>query len=84
MPELSESREEDMQRGLIDDKYFVRRRGDTAGKHDDCKFFVLDPAHDPLALKALEAYATECEELGFEQLADDLYDWLGELTGDEG
>jgi hypothetical protein len=40
-------------------KYTVTRNNDPVGKHDDCKFFVLDPTHDPLAIGARTRQATK-------------------------
>jgi hypothetical protein len=52
-------------------KYRVERISDPAGKHDDCRFFVLDPQHDPHALVALRAYASSARA-EFPALAADL------------
>lgn len=57
-------------RGLYD-KYFVERVNDPDGKHDECQYFVLDPAHDRFARTALYAYAWACE-VEFPELARDL------------
>lgn len=55
----------------LHNKYIVRRRHDPTGKHDQCRYFVLDPRHDPYARKALLAYAEACRE-DHPALADDL------------
>jgi hypothetical protein len=61
---------DDSTRGLYS-KYQVERLSDLEGKHDDCWYFVLDPAHDPHALVALRAYA-ESARAEFPVLAADL------------
>jgi hypothetical protein len=58
-------------RGL-EHRYDVKRVNDAAGKHDDCRFFVLDPKHDPIARVAVSAYADEARAAGYDALADDL------------
>ncbi|HMM95351.1 hypothetical protein [Phycicoccus sp.] len=69
----------DLNRGLYG-KYLVQRAdGDPAQKHTDCRYFVLDPEHDPAALAALSAYIEEARDLGYVQLADDLDVWLEQL-----
>ncbi|MCW2601847.1 MAG: hypothetical protein JWM02_3676 [Frankiales bacterium] len=64
--------------GLIQ-KYHVQRANDTTGKHDSCRYFVLDPLHDPLAYEALVDYATYAREAGFQSLYDDLLNWLATI-----
>lgn len=58
--------------------YLVRRLDDQTGKHVDCRYFVLDPLHDPIARQALAAYADDssCPPA----LSRYLWDWLGEVT----
>lgn len=51
----------DKERGLYG-KYYVKRKNDTTGKHDNCQYFVLDPQHDEFAVIALLAYAEACQE----------------------
>ena len=60
--------------GLLS-KYEVTRLGDQVGKHDECRFFVLDPQHDPLAVRALRVYASAANEAGYVRLAVDLWEW---------
>ena len=36
------------------------------------QFFVLSPTHDPLARRALKAYALECRGQGLQQLANEI------------
>lgn len=58
-------------------KYRVEKLEDPAGKHDKCKYFVLDPQHDPHAKKALKAYAESCRE-EYPVLAVELENWAQE------
>lgn len=65
----------DHQRGLYD-KYIVRRvdgSSERGGKHEHCRYFVLDlnADHDPHAAAALDAYANSCAR-EFPALAADL------------
>lgn len=69
---MSGDSHDERDQGVIE-KYLVRRNDDPTGKHDDCWFFVLDPQHDPLAQKALIAYAEAAKAAGYQQLRDDLY-----------
>lgn len=51
-------------RGLFH-KFDVRRtdgKDGPGGKHEHCRYFVLDLFCDPHALPALEAYAESCAE----------------------
>lgn len=53
-----------MSRGIYR-KYIVERTDGSSGpggKHEHCRYFVLDLAHDPFALPALRAYAKACEK----------------------
>lgn len=61
----------------LERRYEVRRIGDT-GKHDACRYFVLDPQHDPTAHVALAAYADATPNPA---LAADLRAWLTALDG---
>lgn len=77
----STTREEPMDEksvGVIK-KYDVRRVNDPEGKHAECRYFVLDPRHDPLARDALVVYAHAAEVSGYGSLAEDLRGWLDEL-----
>lgn len=67
----------DQERGLYR-KYDVKRVGDPVGKHDHCKYFVLDLTHDKHAIRALHRYVYSCES-EFPQLARDLRTLLTEL-----
>ena len=67
----------DATRGLYR-KYLVERTDGSSGpggKHERCKYFVLDLVHDKHALIALEAYAESCE-VEYPSLYDDLNDIL--------
>lgn len=57
-------------------KYDVKRVDDPTGKHAECRYFVLDPQHDPLAREALRRYASVARERGYRQLAMDLLAWV--------
>ncbi|HUU23765.1 MAG TPA: hypothetical protein VM389_14620 [Phycisphaerae bacterium] len=55
-------------------KYGIERRDGSSGpggKHEGCRYFVLDLDHDAHAVAALAAYATSCEA-DYPLLADDL------------
>lgn len=62
-------------------KYEVKRINDRVGKHDECRYFVLDPQHDPIARYALLSYAEGAIDRGYVELARDIYDWLNEIYG---
>jgi hypothetical protein len=64
--------------GGLHQKYRIERLGDMAGKHDKCRYFVLDPRHDPLAREVLMIYATKAEAQGNTELAADIYAWIRE------
>ena len=70
---------DEKQVGIIG-KYRVERVSDPTGKHNDCRVFVLDPRHDPLAGPVLFAYADAARAAGYEALATDLLNWLAELA----
>lgn len=74
----------DHERGLYD-KYRVERLNDDDGKHDDCRYFVLDIRHDPHAREALIAYVESCKD-EYPKLTRDLIAFLTEEPGepDEG
>lgn len=59
------------------DKYRVERHDDPTGKHNDCRYFVLDPQHDPIAREALALYAARTSNA---DLRCDLRVWLDSLT----
>lgn len=65
---------EEAQAGL-QARYYVRKISDPTGQHDDCRYFVLDPEHDPIALEVLSYYIEFARRDGYEALADDLSDW---------
>lgn len=62
-------------RGL-EPRYRVEKIKDLTGKHDECRYFVLDPQHDPMARAALLAYEREARRNGYSDLADDLGLWV--------
>jgi hypothetical protein len=62
------------------DKYRVEKINDPTGKHADCRYFVLDPKHDPLAREALLRYSMLARHAGNAALAADLDDWLQALS----
>jgi hypothetical protein len=57
-------------------KYRVERISDPTGKHADCRCFVLDPQHDPIAREALAHYSHLANARGFIPLSNDLDAWL--------
>lgn len=64
----------DRNRGLFS-KFTVNRNDGSSqanGKHDGCRYFVLDLDHDPHAIPAVLAYAESCAVDGYDKLADDL------------
>lgn len=59
-------------------KYEIRRTdGSSApgGKHEHCRYFVLDLEHDEFARAALKAYAKACRKK-FPKLAEDIESML--------
>lgn len=60
----------DKSRGFYN-KYYVERLNDDSGKHDDCRYFVLDLNHDRHAIPALKAYIDSCRD-DYHDLAQDL------------
>jgi hypothetical protein len=63
-------------------KYRVDRLVDPAGKHDRCRYFVLDPEHDEFAREALRLYSVVCQA-DFPELATDLRGWLKDFPEPE-
>lgn len=61
------------------EKYEVKRINDAVGKHFECRYFVLDPAHDSIARYALASYANLAYSQGYESLSEDIYNWLNEI-----
>lgn len=62
----------------LESRYLVTKINDPEGKHENCRYFVLDPKHDEFALKALEEYANRCS-YAYPELADDLESWIKEI-----
>lgn len=65
-------------RGL-EARYEVTKLNDPTGKHRDCRVFVLDPQHDPIARKVLMEYARLSIADGADQLGVDLIEWIGQI-----
>lgn len=66
-------------RGLEQRFEVTRLTPSTRGiDHSECRYFVLDPQHDPLARSALIGYASAALEQGRTQLFQDLIEWVGE------
>lgn len=61
----------------VERRYLVRKLNDPQGKHAECRFFVLDPLHDPIARPALAVYADDAGTP--DSLRTDLWRWLGEV-----
>jgi hypothetical protein len=64
----------------LEGRYRVEKINDPTGKHDDCRYFVLDPQHDRLAVEALLTYERAARREGYHALADDLVAWRTRLT----
>lgn len=64
-------------------RYRVEKIGDPEGKHADCRYFVLDPQHDPIARLALAVYASRVGDDGNERLEMDLIAWLDAIGAEE-
>ena len=64
----------------LEGRYFVKKLNDAAHKHDDCRYFVLDPRHDLIALQALKFYSRLARQKGRFALADDLDQWTHDET----
>lgn len=67
-----------------DGRYLVQRIDDPEGKHNDCFYFVLDPAHDPHAWQALFFYAERVESTGDEEFAQSIFEKLLPIPKPEG
>lgn len=51
---------------------------DPEGKHEECRYFVLDPQHDPIARRMLFDYARIAGDRGYPVLAEKLRAWVPE------
>lgn len=71
-------------RSGLEARYRVEKINDPTGKHDECRYFVLDPQHDWIAAAALARYAQIARSEGLTALADDLDRWFAEVEGDRG
>jgi hypothetical protein len=63
----------------LEARYLVKKINDEAGKHDNCRYFVLDPQHDDAALQALNHYANTVV-YNHPELAEDLYAWIQDIV----
>lgn len=61
-------------------RYNVEKINDPNGKHDNCRYFVLDPQHDETAREALRWYAARTPH---DALRRDLHDWVDGLVAGE-
>jgi hypothetical protein len=70
----------DANRGLYEKFKVTRTDGssESGGKHEYCRYFVLDLDHDPHAAAALDAYAWSCHEQ-YPSLAFDLLDQVEDI-----
>jgi len=67
----------DTERGMFG-KFYVKHMHDPEGKHDECRYFVLDPQHDQVARDALAIYEANIRPTK-PKLADDIRAWLAGL-----
>lgn len=63
------------ERGL-EERYDVTHLDNADHKHDNCRYFVLDPQHDKTALHSLRQYAYATPN---EVLKKDLLDWIAQI-----
>ena len=63
----------------LESRYNVSKLNDPTGKHEECRYFVLDPQHDLYALQALKYYARIVEKAEPE-LSADLKAWTEGLA----
>jgi hypothetical protein len=68
----------------LEARYHVEKMSDPTGKHDECRYFVLDPQHDPVAREALRDYAVHALSYGHLRLYQDLDRWLTRLDREGG
>jgi hypothetical protein len=72
----------DTRPGLIGKFHVERVAPSSRGiDHADCRYFVLDPQHDPFAWDALSVYAEACR-VKEPALAVDLRRWLAAILND--
>lgn len=69
------------EQGLLNKFVVTRTDGSSepGGKHEGCRYFVLDIDHDPHALAALVAYAYSCRDT-HPELSDDIYQIAALIT----
>lgn len=65
----------------LEARYEVKKINDPEGKHDECRYFVLDPQHDPIARQALRTYATAAGVSGYFELRSDINNWVDRIEG---
>jgi hypothetical protein len=65
--------------GKIEPRYQVNKISDTTGKHNECRYFVLDPVHDKHARMAIYSYAASVAR-DDEELARELEEWIMNLN----
>lgn len=63
----------------LEHRYDVKKVNDPDGKHDHCRYFVLDPKHDPISRLALRVYADNARTAGLDTLADDITAWIDNM-----
>lgn len=64
----------------LEGRFYVKKIVDPNGKHEECRYFVLDPQHDPIARRALMTYALDARIAGHGALSEDLFTWLDSLS----
>jgi len=71
--EIDPAKNDGTNKGIYE-KYIVLRSNGSSGpggKHEKCRYFVLDLIHDEFSRPAIDAYKASCREK-FPELADDL------------
>lgn len=61
----------------LEARFNVSKINDPTGKHNDCRYFVLDPEHDRDAYNALMTYAYVTDN---DELSADLFAWLRAIS----
>lgn len=64
----------------LEARYRVEKINDPNGKHTQCRYFVLDPQHDPTALATLHLYAVRTPNSA---LARDLLEWIDAIMSEQ-
>lgn len=69
--------------GLVEKFEVKRLRESSRGiDHTDCRYFVLDPRHDPIARVVIDRYASLAVQEGQLELAHDLNNWMSLIDRD--